>query len=441
MHRPIKLAVRYCSALLGLVLAQILSWLGLSGCASQNDFPDDKSDHHRLCPDVSTKLWLPGSDRMQVAMNAYYLQEEATRALRKGETSAAIVDEVMQKAAMLSVTILRTNAHNDASSKVGDSAMQVAKLQFDEVALRGFDLVLHQAAQHNIRLILPLANYWDAYGGTRQYVHWAGLKNPKQGDSRFFTEVQVIDHFKAYISYLLNRRNHIDDIRIGDHPAVLAWELINEARGEGGPGLDKQGEQMRAWVDVIAKHIKSETSTHWVMTGEEGIETNFAHYDEDFWRRNVDAGWLFQGRTSFAKNLASPWIDAGSVHLYPDGWRFNPKMAAAAGSAWIAEHAAVARDLGKALIVGEFGLRNRDSAFVDLQARREVYRQWFECARRSGVAVIAPWLFAHDSRPDDWDIYSFYFKQGSCSTDAHNRYADIIHEAATGNTDAHELCL
>ena len=54
--------------------------------------------------------------------------------------------------------------------------MQVAPGVYDEVALRGLDLVLARAHVHGVRLVLPLANRWDAYGGQRQYVAWAGLR-------------------------------------------------------------------------------------------------------------------------------------------------------------------------------------------------------------------------------------------------------------------------
>src|SRR5262249_29275 len=68
-----------------------------------------------------------------VALNAYYLQEEAARAIRAGEASSLELEEVLQKASALGVTVLRTWAFNDDPGKAGDSAMQVAPLEYDEV--------------------------------------------------------------------------------------------------------------------------------------------------------------------------------------------------------------------------------------------------------------------------------------------------------------------
>jgi len=73
-------------------------------------------------------------------------------------------------------------------------------------------------------------------------------------------------------------------------------------------------------------------------------------------------------------------------------------------------------------------LRN-DGAFA-LAERRAMYRGWFTCAARSGLAGAAPWLFSYDGRPNEWDRHTFYFRDGSAAADPGNRYADIVIEAA-----------
>ncbi|HET7753967.1 MAG TPA: glycosyl hydrolase, partial [Anaeromyxobacteraceae bacterium] len=176
---------------------------------------------------------LPGLDRHVVGVNAYFLQEEAARALRRGEAGSTVVDEVLGKAVALGAGVVRTSAFNDAPAKAGDSAMQVGPLDYDEVSLRGLDLVLERAVAHGVRLILPLGNYWDDYGGARQYVAWAGLPSPVEGDARFFTDARVVSTYRAHLRNLLSRVNTLDGIRYGDHPAVLAWEILNEPRGDG----------------------------------------------------------------------------------------------------------------------------------------------------------------------------------------------------------------
>lgn len=359
-----------------------------------------------------------------MVLNAYFLQEEATRDVRRGLPESPVLEEVLAKAAALGVRAVRTNGHNDAASKVGDSAIQVAPLQYDEAALVGLDRVLARARVHGVRLVLTLGNYWDAYGGARQYVEWAGLPGPVEGDPRFFTEPSVVAHYKAHVARMLERVNTVDGIRYGDHPAVLAWELLNEPRGR---GLDRQGVKMRAWIDDVAREVKAHAPGHLVGTGEEGFEPSPEGYDAAFWAA-VGTTMLRTPGSSFARNTASPFIDFASVHFYPEAWGLDGPGTAVAGAKWLMEHAAVARSLGKPLFVGELGLRNEGD--LDLSQRRALYRGWLECMREEGVGGGALWMFANDARPDAWDAHTFYFRDGTAPEDPVNRYADLIIEAA-----------
>lgn len=359
-----------------------------------------------------------------MVLNAYFLQEEAARDVRRGLAESPVLEEVLAKASALGVVALRTNGHNEAPEKVGDSTIQVGPLQYDEVALRGMDRVLARARAHGVRLVLTLGNYWDAYGGTRQYVTWAGLPSPVQGDPRFFTEPFVIALYKEHIARMLERVNTEDGIRYGDHPAVLAWELLNEPRGR---GLDREGARMRAWIDDVGREVKSRAPGHLVGTGEEGFEPTSDGYDGAFWSR-VGTTMLRTPGSSFTRNTASPYIDFASVHFYPESWGLDGAGTAEAGARWIREHEAIARSLGKPLLVGELGLKNEGD--LDLSQRRALYRGWLECMREVGVGGGALWMFSNDARPDAWDAHTFYFRDGTSPGDLVNRYADLVVEAA-----------
>ena len=206
------------------------------------------------------------------------------------------------------------------------------------------------------------------------------------------------------MAHLLSRVNTVDGRRYGEHPAVLGWELLNEPRGR---GLDAEGAAMRAWVYEVAAVVKRHAPGHLVGTGEEGFESE---------------------GTSFQRNTASPSIDFASVHFYPEDYGVRREDTARAGADWFSRHAAVARALGKPLFVGEFALRNSGS--FSLEERRALYRGWWRCAWNTGVAASAPWMFANDARPDTWDDFTFYFRDGSVPAHPGNRYADLIIEAA-----------
>jgi mannan endo-1,4-beta-mannosidase len=401
-----------------LILA-ILSCLCACGSAPS---PEELEQQAASCPESSLLPLEPGGG-FHVLLNAYYLQEEATRSLRAGATLSPVVEEVFTKATALGVTVVRTWAFNDDVSKTGDTAIQRKRLEYDEVALRGLDLVLARARAHGLKLILPLGGYWNGYGGTRQYVAWAGLESPIEGDPRFFVTAEVVAHYKEHIRNLLQRVNTFDGARYGEHPAVLAWELLNEPRGR---GLEPGGTEMRAWVDTMSAWVKGLAPGHRVGTGEEGFDLPSRARDA-FWN-GAGPQWLFPPGSSYAGNTASPSVDFGDIHFMPEAWGIHPEKVAEAGARWISEHAAVARELGKPLVVGEFGLRNFDG--FPLPERRAIYRGWLRCARRVGAAAAGPWMFSYDARPDEWDLHTFYFKDGTQPGDPENRYADLLVEAA-----------
>jgi mannan endo-1,4-beta-mannosidase len=406
-------------ALLRSLLLPLLVLLVACGEDPLDQLEEEAADCPMLPP-----VQLGNAPSSAMLLNAYYLQDEAAREIRGGRAESPVLEETLAKAAALGAWGLRTHAFNDASNKVGVSTIQLEPGVYDETSLRGLDLVLTRAAHHGVRLILPLGNFWDAYGGTRQYVEWAGLPDPKEGDPRFFSHPEVIGLYKRHVTTLLSRVNTWDGIRYGEHPAVLGWELLNEPRGE---GLDRRGEAVRAWVDELAAVVKAQAPGHLVGTGEEGFDTSFQGYDEAYWR-GASGTSLFEAATSFRQNTASPLIDFGSVHFYPEHWGIPTSDTARSGARWITEHAALAGQLGKPLFLGEFGLRNLGP--FPLEERRALYRGWLRCAWRAGVGGMAPWMFSYDARPDAWDDFTFYFRDGTAPEDPRNRYADLVIEAA-----------
>lgn len=66
--------------------------------------------------------------------------------------------------------------------------------------LQALDFVVSEAKKYKIRLILSLANNWDAYGGKAQYVKWgkaAGLNLTSDDD--FFSHPTLRSYYKAYV--------------------------------------------------------------------------------------------------------------------------------------------------------------------------------------------------------------------------------------------------
>ncbi len=331
---------------------------------------------------------LPGLPPGALLLNAYYLQESVAWDLRQGKAEHAVLEEILRKAKAIGASGLRTNAFNDGN---GPGALQTSPLTYDALAFRALDVVLARAHAAGLKLVLPLGNAWDAYGGARRYVAWAGLPAPQEADARFFTAPQVVEHYRQHVAKLLSRVSEVDGLRYGEHPAVLCWELLNEPR-----------EAPRAWVDALGATVRAHAPGHLVSTGEEGFEP------------------------AWSRNLASPFVDVASVHCYPEAWGGPRRKVARAGASFISSRAAAARAAGKPVLLGELGVRG-DGRW-SLAQRRALLSGWLRCARGAGVAAVAPWLFAHDSRPPTWDPHSFYLPDAG----EPGAYAELLRRAARG---------
>jgi mannan endo-1,4-beta-mannosidase len=299
-----------------------------------------------------------------VGTNAYYLVPAATW----GHT--AYTDETMALARTLGFTVLRTWGFFDGPPR--PSALQPGPGVYDEAAFRAMDYVLHQADLAGVRLLISLVNRWPDFGGMEQYVQWC---QPGAGFEAFYTNGHCRQLYKDYVRHVVTRVNTYNGRRYRDDPTIFAWELANEP--EAPDGWDRSGGTVRAWVAEMAAYVKSLDGNHLVGTGEQGYDTTTAGYSLGSYHGQA---WLFDGHkgVSFRANTADPHVDFASIHLYPEFWN----LSAAAGRAWIADHARIARDLGKPLVIGEFGYRTNTAA---------VYDQWLRTADAEGVGGALVW--------------------------------------------------
>jgi mannan endo-1,4-beta-mannosidase len=347
-----------------------------------------------FCRVAGGRLWAGDAPLRFMGTNCYFLQEEGAREALGWEGYAGRVDEALRKAATLELGVVRAWAFNDDPEN--PAAIQTAPLRYGEAGLRGVDTALATAARHGVRLVLCLGNYWPDYGGARQYLAWHGL-DPARLDL-FFTHPAVVAHYGDHVEGLLRRRNPLTGLAWGDDPVVLAWELLNEPRGD---GLRDHGEALAAWVQAIAARVRAAAPRQLVATGEEGHE---------------GAGQDFGADTAA--------VDLASIHLYPESWRWPLEDVGEAGARWITGKADAAARLGRPLLVGELGLRN-DGA-LPLVERRRAYDAWVSAAiAHPGVAGACSWSFSTDDRPDGWDPYTWTLRDGTDEAAVENRYADL----------------
>ena len=255
--------------------------------------------------------------------------------------SARHTDDMLALAADHGFRVIRSWAFMDGTS--AGRGLQPSAGVYDEQAFRALDYALYKADLANIRLVLALVNWWSDYGGMPQYLQWCA---PGQGINAFYTNASCKQIYKNYVSYVLNRVNTYNGRRYKDDPTIFGWELANEPRSD-----DPSGGVITQWFAEMGAYVKSIDPNHIVGTGEEGFDTTTSGYGALTEYNNQ--AWLFNGGVgvSFTNNTALPQIDFASIHVYPDVWN----LPAHAGATWIRDHARKARQMGKPLLIGEFG--------------------------------------------------------------------------------------
>ena len=121
---------------------------------------------------------------------------------------------------------------------------------FNEEAFRALDKVMHQANKIGIRVIIPFVDNWSWWGGRAEYEQFRGKKKDE-----FWSDPQIIEDFKKTISFLINRKNTITNIKYKDDKAIFAWETGNELQCP------------HEWTRKIISHIKSLDKNHLVIDG------------------------------------------------------------------------------------------------------------------------------------------------------------------------------
>lgn len=196
---------------------------------------------------------------------------------------------------------------------------------YNEAQFMLFDYILESAKKHNIKVIVVLENYWEAYGGIDTRLKWEGLQGVSHPNRAvFFTNEGCKEQYKNYVKHFVTRINHYTNKPYVADPAIFSWELMNEPRYQDVSQEENvDGTTLRAWVDEMGKFIKDLDPNHMVSAGLEGQGTKYGY--------GANAG------NPFVYIQQSPYIDFATAHPYPDeSWAgLNPEQAATLVGAWI----------------------------------------------------------------------------------------------------------
>lgn len=282
--------------------------------------------------------------------------------------SEAMIDDVIDRATQMDLRVLRVWGFLDGENDKGVD-MQPALGVYAESGFRRLDYTVMRASEAGIRLVIPLVNNWDDFGGMNQYVRW--VDSASEHDD-FYRDEEIRAAYKAYVAHVLGRVNSYTGVAYRDDPTIMTWELANEPRCQSDP----TGATLLAWADEMSAHIRSLDDHHLIALGDEG-----------FFRRSDAAGWLDDGSqgVDWDAVVRLPTIDYGTFHMYPDHWGWDD--AAGTGLMWIQQHLDAARDAGKPVVLEEFGVsaagpHDRDTA----------YRLWTDAVADGGATGSSFWL-------------------------------------------------
>src|SRR5882757_5966968 len=220
-------------------------------------------------------LKLNGRNFSFAGTNNYYLMY----------SSRLMVDDVFADAKAAGFTVLRTWGFLDIGNADGSNSVSGPKngvyFQYwngarpayndGETGLQRLDYVLYAARQAGIKLVIPLTNNWNDFGGIDQYVRWRGASYHDD----FYTDPVIRGWYADWISHVLNRVNTLTGVAYKDDPTVMTWELGNEPRCLSAGAYPRSPNcttsTLVSWADEMSRQIKAVDHQHLTSVGDEGF--------------------------------------------------------------------------------------------------------------------------------------------------------------------------
>jgi mannan endo-1,4-beta-mannosidase len=147
--------------------------------------------------------------------------------------------DLLNKIGVTNLRILAVAEQSDLKMAVRP-ATHLAPGQYDEILLRGLDVVLAEMAKRNMVAVLYLNNFWQWSGGMGQYMSWVTGEAPldpdvsgdwngfMQNSAQFYRSEKAQEWYQGIVRTLVNRVNSINGIPYKNDPTIMSWQLANE---------------------------------------------------------------------------------------------------------------------------------------------------------------------------------------------------------------------
>lgn len=256
-------------------------------------------------------------------------------------TGPQLVRSILDKAQSYGLNVLRTWSQPVTTAY----ALMPNPGEYNEAMWRGLDYLLAEARLRNIRVLLTITDNWQnkGTGGADDFMHWGGGEVHED----FFLMESVKQLYKDHAKVLLTRVNSITGVEYRNDPTIFAWNLINE------PRCYLCDYDLKEWIFEMAEYIKSIDPNHMLTVGEEGFYqggTRGAQFNPE--ANKGYPSWADNEGQNFPLDHYSPHIDFASIHLWLSNWEDVTEEFA---TQWLLQHARDAKELGKPLLLEEFG--------------------------------------------------------------------------------------
>lgn len=266
--------------------------------------------------------------------------------------------------------VLASAEEGPLKASVKPGFRQSAASVWNPTLLDGLDYCLAEMGKRGMKAVLYLTNFWEWSGGMQTYLYYVTGKYMDMNDpahpwpqfpdatAQFYANEKAVALYHDWIRAVVGRTNAITGIAYKDDPTIMSWQLANEPRPGGTEAVvTALLPAYLAWTQSSAKLIKSIDKNHLVSTGSEGLKGTYESSD------------------TYKKQHAIPEIDYCTAHIWPLNWSWvdarNLSGTAEAGAAkvteYIVQHAGYALELGKPLVIEEFGYP-RDGGGYDPEA-------------------------------------------------------------------------
>lgn len=314
----------------------------------------------------------------------------------------------------LGITNLRVlvGADGEAGTKSKvEPTLQTGPGVYDEKVFVGLDRFLVELGKRDMSAVLYMNNSWEWSGGYGQYLGWTGDEVIIPADvswgeycdyaSRFITNEKAKGLFKEHVKNVVTRVNTVTGKPYTEDPAIFSWQICNEPRCF--VKTPEVKEAFATWLCETAAYIKSLDPNHMVSTGNEGMFG--CELDMDLYR----------------KIHSDPNIDYLTIHIWPYNWQWvkadslteTLPVALKKTDNYIDQHIRLAEELGKPLVIEEFGFPRDSFAFkkgTPVTARDTYYTHIFsrleQSARHGGVfAGVNFWTWGGIANQNPEHIY------------------------------------